>query len=521
MELISIRQVSLDYGISRQMLYYYEEIGLLKSNRKDNYAYRLYDENAIKRLQQIIILRKLQIPMKQIKDILNNQNAVEVIEIFKQNISELDEHITALSVVRSILTRFIDELQEKADVYLKLDLLNDKTMLAAVEPLSFTKHKIKEKMPMEELNKANEVFNRQADKNVRIVYRPPATMAVISYDDGGAPPEEGKARKEAEAIAKKFIEDIELIKLKPDMRVFGFGDGNDYGDWTIWVTIPDDLDVPAPFEKHSYPGGLYAVCADHDFDRLDKWIKNSDDYEWDGSNRAGGDEYINPFNVYGLKRIDSETAGSMYTEGMIPVKEIPKLTEEENNKLMIALKNFEMSVSTGKTTDIDLTAIEKHGKTILNYENSLLEVKVVDIVKGISTPQRFKFPLKIELRAKTNSEIMIEYATGCLDINWWANRGSLFISDITGTGEYLNYKKSGIIPLNEFIDIEWILGRDVMAVKINGELRHINNEQKYIKKIKENPDLEILSDVKICADINEDIGEIVTITVESLRITEL
>ena len=151
----------------------------------------------------------------------------------------------------------------------------------------------------------------------------------------------------------------------------------------------------------------------------------------------------------------------------------------------------------------------------------MLEIKIAEIVKGVSTPQKFKFPLKIELRAKTSSEIMIEYATGCLDINWVHKRGSLFISDIMGNNDYLNYKKCGIIPLNEFVDIEWILGRDVMAVKINGELRHINNDQKYIKKIKENPDLEISSDVKICADIPEDINEIVTVTVESLRVTEI
>ena len=90
MELKTIRQISLDYGVSRRMLCYYEEIGLIKSSRKDDYAYRVYDEDAIQRLQQIIILRKLQIPVKQIKDILNNQNAFEVIEIFKKNIIEID-----------------------------------------------------------------------------------------------------------------------------------------------------------------------------------------------------------------------------------------------------------------------------------------------------------------------------------------------------------------------------------------------------------------------------------------------
>ena len=66
MELQTIRQVSLDYGVTRRMLSYYEDIGLLKSHRIDEYAYRVYDIENIKRLQQIIILRKLQIPMKPI-----------------------------------------------------------------------------------------------------------------------------------------------------------------------------------------------------------------------------------------------------------------------------------------------------------------------------------------------------------------------------------------------------------------------------------------------------------------------
>jgi DNA-binding transcriptional MerR regulator len=125
MELTSIRQVSLDYGISRQMLSYYEEIGLIQSSRKDNSLHRVYDETAVRRLQHIVILRKLQIPMKQIKDVLNNQNAAAVIEIFRQNISELDEQITALSVVKSILTRLVDGLQEETDIHLKLDILNN------------------------------------------------------------------------------------------------------------------------------------------------------------------------------------------------------------------------------------------------------------------------------------------------------------------------------------------------------------------------------------------------------------
>jgi len=162
MELQTVRQVSLEYGISARMLRYYEQIGILESLRTDDYAYRVYDEVGIKRLQQIIILRKLQIPVKQIKDIITNQDAVAVVEVFKQNIIELDEKISALSAVRSILTRFVDEMQEKADVQLKLDILNDKTMLAVVNALAFSENKIKEEITLEGVNPSLCVFSKMA-----------------------------------------------------------------------------------------------------------------------------------------------------------------------------------------------------------------------------------------------------------------------------------------------------------------------------------------------------------------------
>ena len=52
MELQTISQVSKTYGVSVRMLRYYEEEGLIESKRKEGYAYRAYDEAAIKRLQQ-------------------------------------------------------------------------------------------------------------------------------------------------------------------------------------------------------------------------------------------------------------------------------------------------------------------------------------------------------------------------------------------------------------------------------------------------------------------------------------
>lgn len=300
MELKTIRQISLDYGVSRRMLSYYEEIGLIKSSRKDDYAYRVYDENAIQRLQQIIILRKLQIPIKQIKDILNNQNAVEVIEIFKQNISKLHEEITALSTLKSILMRFVHELQEKADVYLKLELLNDETMLAIVNTLSFSENKIKENVSMEKLNKANEDLSKLADKDVRIIYLPPMTVAA-AYASG-----EGCEGKAGDMIAQ-FVQEIGLLKIKPDTRSFGFDCskgsavvGVPSHVYEMWVSIPDDLEVSSPLVKRTFDGGLYAahVLRTWDFEDwrlLKDWVNASDKYD----NDWGSPRWISPETVAG------------------------------------------------------------------------------------------------------------------------------------------------------------------------------------------------------------------------------
>lgn len=89
MELKTISEVSKTFSISTRTLRYYEQIGLIKSSKKEGYAYRVYDENSISSLQQIILLRKLRISLKQIKDILENHELVKAIEIFEENVREL------------------------------------------------------------------------------------------------------------------------------------------------------------------------------------------------------------------------------------------------------------------------------------------------------------------------------------------------------------------------------------------------------------------------------------------------
>ena len=82
MELIRINEVVENYGISSRTLRYYEEMGLLWSNHPDNKAQRYFDTAALERLKQIIILRKLQIPIKDMVVIFKSEDMAALIQAF-------------------------------------------------------------------------------------------------------------------------------------------------------------------------------------------------------------------------------------------------------------------------------------------------------------------------------------------------------------------------------------------------------------------------------------------------------
>ena len=66
MHLIEITDLSAELGLSSRTLRYYEEAGLIASIRPQFEKYRYYDEQNVQRLRQIIVLRKMQIPIKEI-----------------------------------------------------------------------------------------------------------------------------------------------------------------------------------------------------------------------------------------------------------------------------------------------------------------------------------------------------------------------------------------------------------------------------------------------------------------------
>jgi DNA-binding transcriptional MerR regulator/DNA gyrase inhibitor GyrI len=113
-ELIKIRDVSSKYDISARTLRYYEDMGLINSTRSDDYAYRMYDETAVKRLEQILILRKLNISIKDIQRIFNTSGSEVVLEVLGKKVDDIDGEVSLLHELKEIVLEFIHQI-ENAD----------------------------------------------------------------------------------------------------------------------------------------------------------------------------------------------------------------------------------------------------------------------------------------------------------------------------------------------------------------------------------------------------------------------
>lgn len=70
--MMTVNEVSKLTGVSIRALQYYDKIGLLKPAKYTESGYRLYDDTALEMLQQILLFKELEFPLKEIKEILSN-----------------------------------------------------------------------------------------------------------------------------------------------------------------------------------------------------------------------------------------------------------------------------------------------------------------------------------------------------------------------------------------------------------------------------------------------------------------
>ncbi len=96
---MTVNEVSKLTGVSVRTLQYYDKIGLLKPTGRTDAGYRLYDDTALEKLQQILLFRELEFPLKEIKNIMESPS-------FDRK-KALEQQITMLTLKKEHLENLI------------------------------------------------------------------------------------------------------------------------------------------------------------------------------------------------------------------------------------------------------------------------------------------------------------------------------------------------------------------------------------------------------------------------------
>jgi len=271
LELLRINDVVEKFGLSSRTMRYYEERGLIWSHHPDDKAQRYYDEAALERLKQIVVLRKLQIPIKDIILIFEGEGTAALIQAFVSKLESLDVEITALSELRRLVDDFLHKmLMNGIKKISAITLLYEETekriaTVSTEEPIAF-----------EKLSAVSREALRLND--VRIIRLPAMRVLTSRLKIGQLETLDGNK------MQNLFVE-YGFVPT-PGLRDC-FMRKEASNEWVMLMKIPDDYENDTVYMDENLPGGLYVVSStffenmDDTFVLLREWINSSDDFEAD------------------------------------------------------------------------------------------------------------------------------------------------------------------------------------------------------------------------------------------------
>lgn len=112
--MMTVNEVSKLTGVSIRTLQYYDTIGLLKPIEYTESGYRLYDDTSLERLQQILLFKELEFPLKEIKKIIDapnfdrNKALEQQIELLTMKKEHLENLISFARGIKGIGVKYMD-----------------------------------------------------------------------------------------------------------------------------------------------------------------------------------------------------------------------------------------------------------------------------------------------------------------------------------------------------------------------------------------------------------------------------
>jgi DNA-binding transcriptional MerR regulator/DNA gyrase inhibitor GyrI len=268
--LLKINDVAAQYNLSTRTLRYYEEIGLLTSRRAHPEQPRCYTPDQVRRLEQILALRRVGAKVADIQRIFAMEDPSEALRDFVEQLRSLEHQERSIRERRELIERllilFRHETHER-----RLDGPDLPSEIVALAQRSVELRKETGSLPF-----FDEHVRRLTD--VRVVEVPACRMA--RYHDPVAPScWDSWRHMVAWAVGNQL----------PLTRAFGYCAANPEGikpkyGYDVLFALPDGFEPRGHMEAVWFPGGLYAVVTttyrDYaaDWRALGRWVREQAAY---------------------------------------------------------------------------------------------------------------------------------------------------------------------------------------------------------------------------------------------------
>lgn len=275
--LIKISDAAAKFEVSNRTLRYWEENGILSSVRMEN-GFCYYDEENIQKIKQIVLLRKLRMHIHEIHRFFVAKDTALLLESLKRHLARVEAASAGLSALSVVVNHLIRQLELDKSFDEIMDWLEQ---TGGIDEAAL-KYALRFTLSEKEYPFNHTSFGTIGD--IRILNLP--KMNFIAYKAESAAPE-----ADCDRMMERVIEILRLREY-PGFRRFGFSgpeaaEGKPVYGYEMWATVPEQIQVPPPYWKVPFDGGLFASIParlSNIGDRwmlLRQWVQNSDHYEAD------------------------------------------------------------------------------------------------------------------------------------------------------------------------------------------------------------------------------------------------
>ena len=486
MELLCITDAVKRFGVSSKTLRYYESVGLLQSIRGNDNKYRYYDPATVERIRQILVLRKMQIPIRDILRIYASEDMRTVVEVFVDRIDAIEEEIGTLSELKRVVNEFLETMIKSGITKISALPLLYEEMDRKLESYQYQSREEREpeksKTDFASLSAVSEKLIPEPD--IRILLLPESEILTsCRKSDGHSDPDE----------FWKWLNEHSVDCGTPGSHTL-FEQQGSADDVPILLLFQQDHrtdEDSCPYRSRLFHGGLFAaasVCTDEDLShflcRMTAMLTENKYYELD-------------YNKEGNLRED------LFTETVISPDELREKIEiflpvkkrvanaayykgHPQEFLAITAEELLRENPTAARIPVDLSAMSFTGMRKLG-DNETFDYKFFDfnergqielhsylLPRRLITAECVRIPCRIDLHGTVyneNMEVELLYHRGGLRIHFGADTLQITVRDpVFGDESVFSRTLPQTFRYGGDITLQWFLGERHFALAMNGEV---------------------------------------------------